>query len=284
MNSTTDWYDVEQLPGAGRKIGTPHTQTPSYVFLIEGSETTVVVDAGYGVGDLAGLLATAVETDARMVLTHWHWDHIGNAHQFDDVAIHPTEQSDGRVTIDVLSDEFVRRPSQFVADMREENRPFPDDFDPDSFELPPATDVGVVEDGDEIDLGDRSIEVVSLPGHSPGQVGLLDRRDGILYGGDVIHTDDGLYLHFQDSDLGACRRTFERLRRLRDDGAFDVLATSHNEPYEGDDLRLIDDLSEGLDAIAAGEAEYEVVETRWGTARKYEIGESTVQTRMDPET
>jgi hydroxyacylglutathione hydrolase len=43
-----------------------------------------------------------------------------------------------------------------------------------------------VKDGDTIDLGDRKIEIIAIPAHSPGSIALLDRKTGYLFSGDEI--------------------------------------------------------------------------------------------------
>ena len=43
-------------------------------------------------------------------------------------------------------------------------------------------------DGDLIDLGDRCLRVIHLPGHSPGSIALLDvGSDRCLFSGDVVY-------------------------------------------------------------------------------------------------
>ena len=43
-------------------------------------------------------------------------------------------------------------------------------------------------DGDMLDLGDRCLRVVHLPGHSPGSIALLDvGSDRSLFSGDVVY-------------------------------------------------------------------------------------------------
>lgn len=276
MNATDDWYDVSRATDRSYKID----EADGYgMFLIEGDDRSVVVDAGAGVGDLRSLVTDLVETPVTLVLTHTHWDHIGAASQFDDVLVSPIElPADGRVTIDSLTDEFVQRPTQFTNQWLAEGNDLPDGVDPDEHAIVPAPAAPLPED-DQIDLGDRVLEVVPLPGHSPGQIGLLDVDEKVLYGGDVIHFDRGLYVMFEDCDLETYIESFRRLRDLRDEGAFEVLATSHNELLAGDDLSLIDDLLEGLREIRAGEREYDVVETDWGPARSYQIGDSEVLTK-----
>ena len=43
-----------------------------------------------------------------------------------------------------------------------------------------------VKDGDVIDLGDRKIEVIAIPAHSPGSIALLDQKTGYIFTGDEI--------------------------------------------------------------------------------------------------
>jgi glyoxylase-like metal-dependent hydrolase (beta-lactamase superfamily II) len=227
----------------------------------------------------AEIIADLVDVPVTLLLTHSHWDHIGAAHQFDDGRIHERERGpDGRVGIDTLSGEFVDRPAQFVERWRAEGGAFPDGFDPDAYAIEPATDVRALADGDRIDLGDRTLDVVHLPGHSPGHVGLLDREVGVLYGGDVVHGDHGLYAHFADCDLRDFAASFDRLVDLREAGAFDTLCTGHNPPIAGDDLDLLARLRDGLREILAGELELERVETVRGPAHRFEVGESAVLT------
>lgn len=276
MNATDDWYDVERLNEWSYSID----EGDGYgSFLVEGEERSIVIDAGTGIGDLRGMVSELVDTPVSLVLTHTHWDHIGAAAQFDDVFVSPVElPADGRIAIDSLTDEFTERPTQFANRWVESGNELPDGVDPDGHVVEPF-EASAVPMGEGIDLGDRSIDVYPFPGHSPGHLGFRDPKTDVLYGGDVVHFDRNLYIMFDDCDLGDYVDSLVRLRNLRDEGAFEVLATSHNEPLSGDDLSLVDDLLEGLREIAAGERDYEVVQTDWGEARSYRIGPSEVLTK-----
>ena len=275
VNDTDEWYSVSRATERTRRID----EAVKYgMFLLEGSERALLVDAGAGVGNLRGLVDAYVDVPVTLLLTHTHWDHIGAAAQFDDVRVSGRElPADGRVRIDGLSAEFTHRPKEFAQNWLDAGNAFPDGFDPDTFGIESA-DATPIEAGAEFDLGDRVVEFHAVPGHSPGQLAALDRGEGVLYGGDVIHADDSLYAHFRDSDVETYRDTFERLIELRDEGAFSRLATSHNSVKEGDDLVILDDLYEGLDAILAGELDYETIETTWGAAHEYRVGDSSVLT------
>lgn len=273
MNRTDDWYDVtETFDGAYRIV-----EADRYgQFLVPGDERALLVDAGVGVGDLSALVSARVDVPVTLVLTHSHWDHIGNAAGFDDVRIHAAERGpDGRVAIDGLTDEFVHRPAQFVENWLGDGNEFPDGFDHENHAIA-STPAETIAPGDVISLGDRSLEVLHTPGHAAGHVSLLDRGNGVLYGGDVVHFDHGVYAHFEHSDLYAYRDTFARLVDLYDDGAFDAVHTSHNPTMRGDDCSRLAELRDGLDAILAGDVEPERVDTAWGPAHSFEVAGSPV--------
>jgi glyoxylase-like metal-dependent hydrolase (beta-lactamase superfamily II) len=72
--------------------------------------------------------------------------------------------------------------------------------------------VDLATEGDVVDLGDRAFEVLHLPGHSPGSIGLWEAKTGTLFSGDAIY--DGPLL---DEVPGANAATYvATMRRLRD--------------------------------------------------------------------
>jgi glyoxylase-like metal-dependent hydrolase (beta-lactamase superfamily II) len=273
MNRTDDWYDVSETVDGGYRI----VEADRYgQFLVPGDERALLVDAGVGVGDLRELVSTLVDVPVTLVLTHGHWDHIGGAAAFDDVRVHADERApDGRVAIDGVTEEFIERPAQFVASWLDDGNGFPDDFDHESHSIRP-TPATTIAPGETISVGDRTFEVLHTPGHARGHVSLLDRDAGVLYGGDVLHFDAGIYAHFEHSDLGAYRDTFERLADMRDDGVLDALLTSHNPTLRGDDLSKLARLRDGLDRILASDIAPERVDTAWGTAHRFEVAGSPV--------
>ncbi|MEJ0007003.1 MAG: MBL fold metallo-hydrolase [Steroidobacteraceae bacterium] len=78
---------------------------------------------------------------------------------------------------------------------------------------PAAPATRLVDEGDVIDLGDRVFEVLHLPGHSPGSIGLLESRTGTLFSGDAIY-DGPLLDDIPGSDIAAYIRTMRRLLTL----------------------------------------------------------------------
>jgi glyoxylase-like metal-dependent hydrolase (beta-lactamase superfamily II) len=122
---------------------------------------------------------------------------------------------------------------------------------------------GEVEEGEVIDLGGITVEVLHLPGHSLGHLGLLEARSGT-----AVIADAAMGRGFPDRDgrllspppyldPTAYRRTIARLRAL----APRVLGTAHFPTLGADEAadfldrgaQLVDSLEAAIDgALAAG--------------------------------
>ncbi|MEY7851745.1 MBL fold metallo-hydrolase [Natrarchaeobius sp. A-rgal3] len=272
-----DWFEIDEFGDGWWRITEGDPVLRCHSFLVRDGDDAVLIDTGLGIEDLPSVVEGLAGIDVPVVLTHSHWDHIGAAHRFDDVAIHGRERTaDGRVAIDVLSEEFGQRPTQFVDDWLERGRSFPAGFEPDSYAIEAVDGVDSVEPGEEIAVGDRSLETVPIPGHSPGQLAVLDRTAGICHAADVLEPGGEVFAQFDDSDLGAYLDTINRLIDLRDEGAFDTMTISHGDPLTGNDLAALDDVRTALERILEGETGVEMVETHWGTVRESTVGNVTV--------
>lgn len=284
MDDTTDWFDVDQIGDGTYQITEGEGHLPCHMFIIEDAGEAILVDTGLGIGDLRSFVRTIVDVEPRVLLTHAHWDHLGAAHQFDDISINDWERSeDGRVAIDTISGEFTHRPSQFIENWLDLGKEIPDGFDAESYGIKPVNNVAPLAPGDEVGVGNRTLELVPIPGHSPGQLAVLDRATGICHGADVLEPGGDIYAHFQDSDIEEYCETIHRLITLRDEGAYDCLTLGHGGPICGDDLSVLDDVGAALAAVAEDEASYELIETSWGATREYDVKGITVLTSAGPD-
>jgi glyoxylase-like metal-dependent hydrolase (beta-lactamase superfamily II) len=85
------------------------------------------------------------------------------------------------------------------------------DFDPKGFVTVSAAPTSTLDEGDVIDLGDRVFEILHLPGHTRGSIGLWEAATKTLFSGDAIY--DGPLIDFlPESDRSAYLRTMRRLR------------------------------------------------------------------------
>ena len=183
--------------------------------------------------------------DVVAVATHAHVDHIGGLHEFEHRLFHRLEQDaaaslDDEAPLDTaawsaelkdhLADGGFVLPPLLVDAVPHEG------FDPVAFRIGPVAATRFIEGGDLIDLGDRRLLVVPLPGHTPGSIGLLDEASGALFSGDAIY-DGGLIDTLPESDVAAYLRTMERLRDL----PVDVVYAGHDEPFGRERLRRLCD-------------------------------------------
>ncbi|MFE7532536.1 MBL fold metallo-hydrolase [Kitasatospora sp. NPDC057542] len=109
-------------------------------------------------------------------------------------------------------------------------------YDPHAYRLRPARVSRHLTDGDTIDLGDRQLTVLHLPGHSPGSIALYDARTQTLFSGDVVY-DDQLLDDIHGAAQNAYVATMARLRDL----PITVVHPGHGPSFDGTRLREIAD-------------------------------------------
>ena len=104
-----------------------------------------------------------------------------------------------------------------------------------------------IEDGRVIDLGGVALEVLYLPGHTPGEIVLLDSQDRVLFSGDGIL--EHLWLELPESlSIAAQIESMKRLLPLRD--SFDIILHGHCRQPAG--IELFDTLLSALEDLAKG--------------------------------
>lgn len=194
----------------------------SNIWMVPGRDRNLVVDAGLGLLPLLPILPTEPDHPITLCATHAHRDHIGAAHEFPDVCAHPLEkraieEASDNLSLDVsawadgLLDSFERKGYYCRCGLLTAS-PFAG-FSARDAHLKPARVSRSVDDGDEIDLGDQCFEVLHLPGHSPGSIGLFQRSTGALFSGDVVY-DGPLLDDIEGADQEAYSVSMERLLRL----------------------------------------------------------------------
>jgi glyoxylase-like metal-dependent hydrolase (beta-lactamase superfamily II) len=108
---------------------------------------------------------------------------------------------------------------------------------------------GRLKDGDVLDLGGRSLEVLSVPGHTPDAIALLDRAGGLLWTGDTFY-EGPIWLFVPETDFEAYAASVERLAKLVPE--LRLLLPAHNTPTA--EPRRLEQLKAAVAAIRAGTA------------------------------
>jgi hydroxyacylglutathione hydrolase len=144
----------------------------SNIYLVAGSERTVLIDTGTGfkadetVKSLREVLAGR-KLD-YVVLTHRHFDHVGGMGRI------ISEFSPSAVYAGAKDAEPLRRgDSDSTLGTKFGGKIVP-------------TAVTVLKDGDIIDLGDHRLRCIETPGHTAGSICLLDDSTGDLFSGDTV--------------------------------------------------------------------------------------------------
>jgi glyoxylase-like metal-dependent hydrolase (beta-lactamase superfamily II) len=206
------------------------------VYLVDAAEPAIV-DTGIGTNyerilDLLESGGVAPEDLAAILVTHVHLDHAGGAGFLADAC------PNAEVYVNEMGVPHLADPSRLVAGTKAavgdmwkhyvEPEPIPEER------------MTALAGGDTVDLGDREMEVISVPGHAPHQVAFHDRREDALFVADAA----GIYVPEHEGvrqtsppsnfDLEQCLHDVETLQ------AYDpnVLCYPHFGPrrYEGEML------------------------------------------------
>lgn len=220
----TEWFDVRRVEPDLLLITEPNVDPliRANLWLLSGRRRHLLIDTGIGVASLRSVLDAIADRPIIAVVSHSHYDHVGSLHEFDERLIHrdeavylenplfpPTLVASGL-------DPWVRRAVERAG------YPLPDVLLTASpskgasvtgFAPIVAEPTGVLSEGDVIDLGDRALEVMHLPGHSPGSIGLWDGAARRLFSGDTIY-DGPLLDDIPGADAPAYVATMTRLRTM----------------------------------------------------------------------
>ena len=221
------WFERRRLGDDVTLMWEPHVSPllRCNIWHVRGRDRDLVIDTGLGVCSLREFARDILDKPVTAVATHAHIDHVGGHHEFDECIAHSCEARGlAKLTREatLAGETFDPEDMSTLAIPTDENfiifgpmlTALPHaGYELSTYRLQPPRVTRLVEDGDVIDLGDRTLEVLHLPGHSPGSIGLYERRTATLFSGDSIY-DGPLIDNLAHSDLADYRRTMERLRML----------------------------------------------------------------------
>ena len=89
----------------------------------------------------------------------------------------------------------------------------PEDFDINDYQFFQGNPTRVLKDNDAINIGDRFVQTVHTPGHSPGHMCFWKRDRGHLFTGDLVYKD-ALFAFFPSTDVNAYAVTPEAIEQV----------------------------------------------------------------------
>ncbi len=198
------------------------------VWHVRGRDRDMLVDSGMGVVSLREWVPLVSERDLVAVASHTHFDHIGCHHEFECRAVHSAEA-------DILSTptRASTLADPYVTDDIFEALP-PEPFCSKCYNVKNAPATRLLEDGEVIDLGDRTFEVIHTPGHSPGGIALFEAKTETLFSGDILY-DGPLIEDTYHANAADYIASMERLLRI----PVRVAHGGHFPSFSGDRYRLL---------------------------------------------
>ena len=195
--------------------GNGHLMANETIYLIEGNERTILLDAGTKIDGLRKIVEGITSKPITLIATHVHPDHTGSAiNDFEEIWINAGDE--------------VNVP-QFMADYKGK--------------------VNFLEDGQVFDLGGRRIEVIFTPGHTPGSATFFEmegRKWG--YSGDAFGSGN-LLLTTNFSTLLA---TTTRIESYMKRHGIEKMYPGHYMGSNPETLQRISDLKKMSEEMIAG--------------------------------
>ena len=239
------------------------------MYLLEGRDKALLVDTGWGAGNLRPLVEHLTSKPVEVLNTHGHLDHSGGNGEWESVWMLPGAVDD----LCTLA-----------------NSPF------DMSALPhPDYAKKLVCDGQVLDLGDRPITLMDISAHSNGSIALLDETRKLLLVGDEFESAQVLmYETFEQGPRPAFvleerlknhHRNMLRLKALAD--KWDIILPAHNgapiaHSYLDDYIGLTEHIFAGDATIEdklnhvhaeAGDPEHKLCRIRWQKASFFVVKE-----------
>ena len=172
-------YNVRELEPGLYRIG----NSAVFMDLIVGSHHALLFDTGYGYGDLKAVVRSITDKPLYVVNSHGHVAHACGNQAFGGAYIHPLDMELCREH----NGPQMRRAELDVAEV-------PPDFDLDAHLRLGTGELKPVGEGDTFDLGGVTLQVIHLPGHTAGSIGLWCPEKKLLYVGDAMNCFVWLFL------------------------------------------------------------------------------------------
>ena len=118
-------------------------------FLLTGTDRALLIDSGMTVNNAKDIAAGLTDLPISLLNTHADRDHIGSNEQFESFYMHPAEEP------------VYRRSGK-------------------------QGNIIPIHEGDTLDLGQRKLFVIELPGHTPGSIAVLDTENRVLISGGIF--------------------------------------------------------------------------------------------------
>jgi glyoxylase-like metal-dependent hydrolase (beta-lactamase superfamily II) len=237
------WFEVYKVVPGVFAIYEPHQAEETIGYLIAGDKRALLFDTGMGISDVKKVVAELTKLPIVVLNSHTHDDHVGGNWEFSTIYGMDTDFTRANALGSRVDAQAEITPDQICGAL-------PKGFDSKAYATRPWKITAYTHDGDRLDLGGRTLEVIATPGHTPDAISLIDRANGLLFTGDTYYPAP-IWLFRPETDLDAYAASIRRLAALAPQ--VKVVIGAHNIPVASP--AVLSRLVVAFDAVRAGKVQ-----------------------------
>lgn len=198
---TSDWFQIDYLDNKTYSIEEPQSSQGNVSYMLIGDDKAIMFDTGSGENTPQNGLKIKHITDQltskplSLLLSHFHFDHNQNISEFNTVVFPDLDFLRQSVT----NDNIYNFTSEDLFIGSTPNQTQVNDW------LPINSD---------IDLGNRTIQLVNIPGHTHESVAIIDKTNKMAFLGDYLY--NGALFLFDNNDVVIYKESVEFLISIMD--------------------------------------------------------------------
>ncbi|MGE5628050.1 MAG: MBL fold metallo-hydrolase [Solirubrobacterales bacterium] len=216
-----------------------------HCYVIKSENRNLIIDTGFNTEECKRVLYNGLEeigaklNKTDLFVTHLHSDHCGLAKELSNKgSIVYTGKTDGELINLMCSNSYWDKYRDFIKlyDLEKdkvliENHP--------GFKFCPKEPVDFITltEGDVIAVGEYSLEVIDIPGHTPGHAGLYERKHKLFFCGDHILGKITPNISFWGFEQDILQVFFNSLNKVYD-FEIDHLFTAHRDTVPNHKKRI----------------------------------------------
>jgi glyoxylase-like metal-dependent hydrolase (beta-lactamase superfamily II) len=242
------WFEVYKVSPNVFAIYEPHQAEEVISYLIVGTKQALLFDTGMGIANIHKVVTELTSRPVVVLNSHTHNDHVGGNSLFTFVYGMDTDftRQNAKGSRDDAQEELT--PGMICGNL-------PKGFDPKTYATKPWHVSLFVHNGFKINLGGRTLEIISAPGHTPDAICLIDRANGLLFTGDTYYPAP-IWLFRPETNLDAYVASVKWLADLAPQ--LKLVLGAHNIPVA--DPSVLPRLAAAIEAVRAGTVEAKPLE------------------------
>ncbi|MCQ2494465.1 MAG: MBL fold metallo-hydrolase [Lachnospiraceae bacterium] len=189
-------------------------------FLLVGNDKAVLIDSGFNCENAKELAESVTKLPLMLVNTHGDGDHTAGTGAFSEI--------------------YMTEEDYYGCGVAERF---------------PNTKLVSAKDGDVLELGGRTLKIITIPGHTNGSIAILDVENRRLFAGDSVQ-NGSIFMFGDKRNPEAFEASLNKLIAMK--AEYDTVVASHAEPILEADF--VDKVLESWNEVRSSGADYPVID------------------------